>query len=62
MRAIRCDANGGYPAKASVGRAQHETAAEFQQAELPKGVVANVEGRDALTHNLDCERRRDRRR
>jgi hypothetical protein len=49
------------PAKASVGRAQHETAAEFQQAELPEGGVANVEGRDTLAANLDCERRRDRR-
>jgi hypothetical protein len=61
MRAIGCDANGGYAAKVWVGRAQHEAAAEFQQTKLPTGVVANIEGRDTFAANLDCERRRDRR-
>src|SRR5262249_45342459 len=46
------------PPKCSVGRTQHETAAEFEQPELPKRGVANVEGRDRLAANLDRDRRR----
>jgi hypothetical protein len=35
MRAVGGDANGGKAAEVPVGRAQHETAAELEQSELP---------------------------
>jgi len=62
MRAIRRNANGRNATEVLVGRTQHETAAEFEQPELPAGGVANVEGRDRLAANLDRDRRRGGRR
>lgn len=62
MRAIRRNANGRNAAEVLVGRTQHETTAEFEQPELPKRGVANVESRDRLGANLDRDRRRGGRR
>src|SRR2546428_13356812 len=62
MRAIRRNANGRNATEVLVGRTQHETAAEFEQPELPAGGGANVEGRDRLAANLDRDRRRGGRR
>jgi hypothetical protein len=50
--AIGCDANSGYAPKAAVGRAQHETAAELQEAELATGGITNIECRNRLTANI----------
>src|SRR6266849_4483496 len=43
MRAVRRNANGRNTAKVLVGGAQHQTTAEFEQAELPSRGIARVE-------------------
>jgi hypothetical protein len=58
MRAVGGDANGGQAAEVSLGRAQNETAAEFEQPELATRGIANVEAGDRLGLNLDCMGRR----
>ena len=60
--AIRRNANGRNAAEVFVGRTQDEAAAEFEQPELPKRGVANVESRDRLAADLDRDRRRGGRR
>src|SRR5262249_31061902 len=62
MRAIRRNANGRNAAEVLVGRTQHETAAEFEQPELPAGGVSNVGSCDRVGADLDCDRRRGGRR
>jgi hypothetical protein len=50
------NADGGDAAELFVGRAQHETAAEFEQPELATRGIANVEPRNRLGSNLDRKR------
>ena len=61
LRAISRNADGRYAPKAAVRRAQDETAAELQETEPATGGVTNVECRDRLAANIDCNWARNRR-